>query len=309
MAELPKKVFLREDGPREGFQMHPEFVPTEQKLELIHALTKTGIQSIEVTSFVRHDRVPQLRDAAILASKLEKVSGVRYRALYLNQVGLEEALQFPLLQLEGYILLAASESFLRKNNNMSLADALAGLESWLKLFQKYKLQFERIMFSTVFGDMDEGKIAVAKSLGVIQSALERAGSLGALPKEVTFADTTGFANPRAIERLVGEFRSRFPEIEVGLHLHDTRGSGMANVYAGLLAGVSRFDCSVGGLGGCPFTKSTAGNVPTEDVAFLCAELGIETGVDLRAYIECAKLAEHIVGRPLPGKLKNAGVLP
>ncbi len=308
MAIFPKKVFLREDGPREGFQMHSEFVETEKKLSLIEALSKTGIKSIEVTSFVRPDRVPQMRDAHEVATRIENVEGVRYRALYLNKSGFERAKMFPKLEIEGYILLAASEAFLKKNSNQTLEQALKGISEWLQLFRGHKMKLERVMLSTAFGDVDEGKITATKALHVCRKAIERIKAEGGSLQEVTFADTTGFGNPEAVKKLVSEFRSRWPEIRVGLHLHDTRGTGMANVYAGLECGVTRFDCSVAGLGGCPFTKSTAGNVPTEDVAFLCEELGIETGIDLQAYIKCAKLAERIVGRKLPGKLKDAGII-
>ena len=305
---LPNQVLLREDGPREGFQMHPDVVSTDRKLELIHALAQTGVQSIEVTSFVRPDRVPQHADAAEVCDRLEVIEGVRYRALYLNEKGLLRALEKPKIGLEGYVLLAASEGFLKQNSNISIDDAIAGVDRWLELFDKHQLTVERIMLSTSFGDHIEGRIPAKRTLEVCERAIRRISEKGKSVAEVTFADTTGYGNPESVKRLVAEFRNRFPEVIVGLHLHDTRGTAMANVYAGLQEGVSRFDCSVGGLGGCPFTKGGAGNVPTEDVAFLCEELGITTGLDLKAYIECVKLAEDIVGRPLPGKLKNGGTI-
>lgn len=307
--EFPESVLLREDGPREGFQMHPDVVPTKKKLELIAALSKTGIRSIEVTSFVRPDRVPQHADAEDVCKGLTEVPGLRYRALYLNEKGLDRALAQPNIKPEGYLLFAASEPFLKKNNNQTLDEAVSAIDSWFEAFLAHGIHLERVMMSTAFGDADSGLLPATATLNVCERVIDRVAERGGEVPEITFADTTGFANPQSVESLVKGCQDRWPEIEIGLHLHDTRGTGMANVLAGLLCGVSRFDTSVGGLGGCPFTKSTAGNVPTEDVAFLCEQLGIRTGLDLKAYIAAAKLAEQIVGRKLPGKLKDAGLLP
>jgi len=305
---LPKRVLLREDGPREGFQMQQQVFPTAQKVELIDRLSRTGVKSIEVTSFVRPDRVPQLADAEQVIQAFTAAPGVRYRALYLNEKGFERALASPKIQPEGYVLLAASEEFLKRNNNQTLEQALDQLETWTKLFSKHQLPFERVMLSTAFGDSFSGRIAPETVLNLCARLLERCQILGLPPQEITFADTTGYGNPEAVKKLIGGFRQRWPEVAVGLHLHDTRGTGMANVYAGLELGVERFDCSVAGLGGCPFAKGAAGNVPTEDVAFMCAELGIETGIYLEEYVETARFAEQLVGRPLPGKLKTGGLL-
>lgn len=308
-STLPRSIMLREDGPREGFQMHSAVVPTAQKLELIRRLASTGIKSIETTSFVRPDRLPQLADAEEVAAGLPEAPGVRFRALYLNERGFRRALAAPKLNVEGYVLIAASESFLRKNSNTTIQQTIDGIERWLAAFASAKIALERVMISTAFGDYDEGKLAPERVIEIcarVIAAIESAG--GKLP-EMTFADTTGFANPEGVKQLVSEFRSRWPEIEVGLHLHDTRGTGLANVYAGLLCGVSRFDCSVGGMGGCPFAKGAAGNVPTEDVAYMCEEMGIATGIDLQSYVACARYAEAILNRKLPGKLKDSGLFP
>ena len=299
---LAKEVIIREDGPREGFQIHSEFIATERKLALINALSATGVKSIEVTSFVRPDRVPQHADANEVAKALPTNTDTRFRALYLNEKGLERAMKHPQLAVEGYILLAASENFLKKNNNISLSEAIAGVDSWLAIFKKHKLRFERLMLSTAFGESLTQKTTPKEVLNIVLQVVEKAGS----DFELTLADTVGIANPEAVRELVGSIKEKLPSLAIGLHLHDTRGTGIANVYAGLLEGVDRFDCSVAGLGGCPFAKGAAGNVPTEDVAFLCAELGIKTGLDLDAYIDCAKLAEEIIGHKLPGKLKDVG---
>lgn len=301
-------ILLREDGPREGFQIHSEVIPTESKLELISALAETGIQSIEVTSFVRPDKVPQHADAEQVAEGLPDKPDVRFRALYLNEQGYLRALQCPKLSVEGYILIAASEEFLKANNNTTIDEALSRFDRWAELFKENNTPLERVMVSTAFGDHIAGELGSRPVLAVVDRIFEKAESVGMKIPEVTFADTTGFGTPGTVRRLIAGFKRRYPDVELGLHLHDTRGTGMANVYAGLLEGVTRFDCSVAGLGGCPFTQGGAGNVPTEDVAFMCEEAGYSTGLDLKKYIECAKLAEKITGKHLPGKLKDSGVL-
>ena len=308
MSPLPKRVLLREYGPREGFQMLPQVVPTAQKLELINALAETGIASIEVTSFVRPDLLPQLADAEAVATALQKRPGVKFEALYLNAKGLERARACASLQPEGCVNIAVSEAFLKNNSNVTLEQAIAAIPDWLRLFRQHQLNFDRLMISTAWGYHVEGKFSTDQALAVVRRALEVIQREGGALSEITFADTTGYANPLTVDELVRAAMVEWPDIALGLHLHDTRGTGMPNVLAGLQAGIMRFDCSVGGLGGCPFAKNAAGNVPTEDVAFLCAEMGIETGIDLERYIACAKLAERIAGRPLPGKVKDGGTL-
>jgi hydroxymethylglutaryl-CoA lyase len=304
-SDIPKSITIREDGPREGFQILSHFVPTADKLKLIQLLSETGIKEIEVTSFVRTDLVPQLADAEELCKLLPLNNNVRYNALYLNTKGFERAKACNALTISGYIQLAASESFLQKNNNISLENALSSLNLWGELLRKHSLPVERLMISTAFGTFDDGKFDAEYTLRITAQALNRLINDEHLKvEEVTFADTVGIANPDQISKLVSLFRERYPTISVGLHLHDTLGSGMANFYAGLLAGVALFDASVGGMGGCPFSKGSAGNIPTEDAALLAAELGIETGIDLRKYVNAAKFAEILAKQPLPGKVKN-----
>ncbi len=302
--DFPKSVLLREEGPREGFQFLSKVHSTKEKVELINALSETGIKSIETTSFVRPDKVPQHADAKEVSEQIKVKEGVRYRALYLNQKGFLRAVECKKLKVEGAIPLAASDAFLQKNSNTSISESISKISSWLTLFKNNNVELERIMLSMAFGSKEEGKIEAKNVISIIEEAIKETSTK--LP-EITLADTTGFANPTSVEKLVSECKIKWPEISIGLHLHDTRGTGMANVYEGLRCGVSRFDCSVGGLGGCPFTKGAAGNVPTEDVAFLCEELGISTSLNLKKYVECAKLAEKIVGKKLPGKLKEAFV--
>ena len=298
---LPKKARIRELGPREGFQTLSQTVATEHKLNLIAALGKTGVKEIELTSFVRPDRVPQMADAEEVVSKFERVEGVRYSALYLNTHGLERAVASKRLDVEGWLYLAASESFLRKNNNCGIEDLLGQFPAWLTQFKHHKVRLQGLMLSCAFGCNYEGVVAPHKVQDLIGRVVELCRANGTELNEICLADTVGRGNPNSVRTLIELVRKRHPKMFISLHLHDTRGTGMANVYAGLLEGIDCFDASVGGLGGCPFAKGSAGNVCSEDVAYLFAELGIESGLNLAAYAEAAELAEKIVGHELPGR--------
>lgn len=300
---FPERVYLRELGPREGFQTLPQVIPTSSKLELIRLLGLAGLPEIEITSFVRPDKVPQMADAETLVQQFTKQPGVRYTALYLNPYGFERAEATQRLSNDGWIYIAASETFLKRNNNVTIAETIAKIPEWLALFKRFGKPLHGVMISTAFGCNYEGPVSQSRVLDILsqvqaQLDLEGVGE----PVEISLADTMGWGTPLKVRQLVAAVRERFAGSEVSLHLHDTRGSGMANVYAGLEEGVRIIDCSVGGMGGCPFAKGAAGNVPTEDVAFLCQELGIQTGVSLDSLCRAARYAESIVGSPLPGKL-------
>jgi hydroxymethylglutaryl-CoA lyase len=302
---LPAKVFIRELGPREGFQTISGVVPTEKKLALIDLLSATGVSYLEVTSFVRPDRVPQMADAETVVQRFSPRDGVQFTALYLNPQGFEKGEASGRLQNDGWLYTAGSATFLKKNYNQTFEKVVDEVPSWVRLFKNAGKSTRGLMVSTAFGCNYEGAIShdsVLALIGGIDSAVRGAGDE---LREICLADTMGWATPEALRRLVAKVREKFPRSEVSLHLHDTRGTAMANVYAGLLEGVTTFDCSVGGIGGCPFAKGAAGNVCTEDVAFMCEELGIATGLDLNRYVEAALLAEQIVGTPLPGKLYKA----
>jgi len=299
---FPAAVRIREVGPREGFQTLSASVPTEQKLALITALGKTGVKDIELTSFVRPDRVPQMADAEQVVNLYEQVKGVNYTALYLNKKGFHRAEKSGRLNNEGWLYIAASETFLKRNNNLLIVDVLNAIPEWITLFGEYNKSLQGLMISAAFGCNAEGEIPPAKVLEIIKAVLHRIKDLGATLPEVCLADTMGWATPDKLKKLIAQIKKLYPELLISLHLHDTRGMGIANVYAGLCEGVSCIDASVGGLGGCPFAKGSAGNVATEEVVYLCNELGIKTGIDLRKYIVAARIAEEIADMPLPGKL-------
>ncbi|MBN8551205.1 MAG: hydroxymethylglutaryl-CoA lyase, partial [Deltaproteobacteria bacterium] len=286
----------------EGFQTLQTVVSTAQKLELIAALSETGVKDIEITAMVRADKVPQMSDAEEVIRQFVRKPGVHYTALYLNPRGFVRAEETKRLDNEGWLYGAVSEAFLKKNANVSVAESIQAIPEWLTAFASHGKKPQGLMLSTAFGCNYEGYFPDSKVLQVIRASIETVEQAGSQLPEVCLADTMGRATPEMLKRLVGAVRSQFPSLYVSLHLHDTRGSGMANVYAGLEMGVDCFDTSVGGMGGCPFAKGAAGNVCSEDVAYLCEEMGITTNVNLDAYCRAARLAERIVGTALPGKL-------
>lgn len=309
---LPKEVFLRELGPREGLQTETKIVSLPEKLALIEALASTGVSEIEVTSFVRPDRIPQMADAEQLVEALPSISAkfpkTRFTALYLNRHGFERAVKFPQLATQGWIYTAASEEFLKRNNNCTHRQVLDSIPEWLELFERSGVKLHGIMVSAAFGSNYEGAIDPSNGVGLVEDVLNRIekAAPGLVPHEISLADTMGWANPESTARFVRLVRVAAPKSKPALHLHDTRGLGMANIYAGLLEGVEVIDGSVAGVGGCPFAKGAAGNVPTDDVAFLCETLKIKTGVDLAAYRKAAALASKILGRELPGRYHRGG---
>ena len=299
---MPKKVKIRELGPREGFQTLKQVVPTEAKLRLIEALSQTGVSCIELTSFVRPDRVPQMADAADIVRDFVPVEGVQYTALYLNPKGFVRAEETGRLNNDAWLYCSASRTFLERNNNTDHASLVQQVPEWLEIFETAKRSLHGIMISTAFGCNYEGAIAGEVVLSTLSDIYQVVEARGHRPKEISLADTMGWAHPHAVHELVHSVRKEFSGPQVSLHLHDTRGLGIACVYAGLELGVEIFESSVAGMGGCPFAVGAAGNVATEDVVHLCHSLGVETGISLQKYVEAAKIAEEIVGIALPGKL-------
>lgn len=310
MSDLPKRVHITEEGPREGFQFEKGAIPTERKIALIDALAQTGLDQIQIVSFVNPKAVPGMADAKQVVHGITPKPDVAYTALWLNDKGFERALREDRLTLKGTIQLAASEKFLLRNQNRTMAQQLAGQHVIVEMYKANGVPVERGSVMAAFGCNFEGDVPVERVVSLVGQILDVAKEHGAKLSYVTLADTMAWATPLAIKRVVGALRERWPDLDIALHLHDTRGMAIANAYAGLEIGVTRFDASVAGLGGCPFAghKGAAGNVCTEDLVFLCNELGIETGIDLDALIECAKLAEDVVGHPLPGSVMKGGDL-
>jgi isopropylmalate/homocitrate/citramalate synthase len=311
MSDLPKSVDIHEEGPREGFQIEPGPIATADKIKLIEALADTGLKHIQVCSFVNPRLVPGWADAEDVVAGFKTRDGVAYTALWFNARGLERALAFgDKLTNTGSISLSASDAFSQKNLNRSHADNLEAMRKQTALHLEKGLAVKRIGVMAAFGCNYQGDIEPAAVIRTIEDGLAVADEYGTDITLLSLADTMGWATPARIERVVGDVRSRWPDKVISLHLHNTRGLAVANAHAGLRLGVTRFDSTVGGLGGCPFAgqKGAAGNICTEELVLLCEEMGIATGVDLDALIEVGRMAEDIVGHVLPSELIHAGSL-
>lgn len=296
-------VLIREVGPREGFQSFTQIVSTATKRELVEKLAATGLPEIEVCSFVRADRLPQMADAEELARQLEKVDGVKYRGLYLNPKGFERALLCPSLDVEAWLYTAASDTFLQKNANTSQERVLASIPDWLSHFQTAGKSLFGVMISTAFGCNYEGETKEDALLQVVSSVFETLTRFGSpLPRELSLADTAGWSSPKRVKRLVNAISREYGSITTSLHLHDTRGLGIASAYAGLEAGVRIFESSLGGIGGCPFAKGATGNIATEELLLLCHEQGLVTGVDLDKLFAAISYLDLETGIPLSSRL-------
>ena len=310
MASLPKAIHVKEEGPREGFQFEKGPIPTTRKIELIDALSGTGLTHIQIVSFVSPKAVPGMADAEEIVKGINIKPGIEYTGLWLNDKGFERAIATGRLDIKGSIALCASAKFLKRNQNRTLEQQIAATHGIIDMYKEKGIEVERGMIMAAFGCNFEGDIAVSRVVELVQQLLDLAAAHGARIECVSLADTMAWATPLSIKRAIGAVRGRFPDLELELHLHDTRGMGIANAYAGLEMGVTRFDSSVAGLGGCPFAghSGAAGNVCTEDLVFMCDEVGIETGIDLEALAECGRLAENVVGHPLPGSVMKGGSL-
>jgi len=308
MTDLPKKILINEEGPREGFQIETGAIPTADKITLIDCLSETGLKHIQVVSFVNPRLVPGMADADEVVRGMTKKPGVDYTGLWLNARGFERALATGRLYMEGSLNLYASAAFLKRNQNRTPEEQLAAQPKLIEMYQAAKVPVKRGFVTAAFGCNFEGDVAPGRVVDLVGQLLDIADSHGEKLGYVGLGDTMAWATPESVKRVVGAVRDRFPDLRLSLHLHDTRGMGIANAYAGLLMGVDMFDTAVAGLGGCPFArhKGASGNLCTEDFVLLCNEMGIETGVDIEKLIDCANLAERIVGHDLPGSVMKGG---
>jgi hydroxymethylglutaryl-CoA lyase len=288
---------MREVGTRDGIQSLGAFVPTEQKIEMANRLATTGLTRIEVTSFVSPKAVPQMADAEQVMAGIERVPGVSWEPLVPNLRGTERALATRPDRI--LVVLSASDTFNLKNIRMTIDESLTSIAAIVPRARQANVPVIAAI-STSFGCPYSGEVPEERLLSVVARLLD----LGV--DEISIADTTGMANPLQVERTVGRVRKRWPDVNFGLHFHNTRGMGLANVVAGLRAGVATYDASVGGIGGCPFAPKATGNVSTEDVVHMLHEMGIETGIDLDALIGCAIRMGEILGSELPGQVMKAG---
>jgi hydroxymethylglutaryl-CoA lyase len=293
---MPAVARIREVGPRDGFQNEPEVISTADKVRLIDALAASGLQRLEVTSFVRADVIPQLADAAEVLEAVSRPDGVSYSVLIPNERGLENALAHRDRFDEVNLFLSSSETHNRKNVNRSIAESLDGIERVVATARAQGLRCEGVI-STSFGCPYEGEVPRERVLEIARR-LVAAGC-----EEIAFGDTTGMANPAQVERF---FDGLDLGVELTGHFHNTRGQGLANVVGALRAGVRSFESSFGELGGCPVPPGATGNVATEDLVSMLHEMGYETGIDLGRVLEAARAAQDVLGRPLGSHVLTAG---
>lgn len=284
---------IYEVSPRDGLQNEATVLPTAQKLGLIQRLIDAGCRDIEVSSFVRPRWVPQLADAADLIPALPRVEGVNYWGLVPNEVGLERAMESGI----GCVatVLSASETHNKKNVNRTVRESLAAICAVTEIAARSGLRV-RGYVSTAFGCPYEGAI----SLDAVLSISERLLAAGA--EEIALGDTVGMGDPSLIERMVARFdRAGIPADRLGLHLHDTRGTALANALTGWRCGIRTLDGSVGGMGGCPYAPGASGNAATEDIVHMFHAMGVPTGIDLDRLCSAGAFAEDTLGHPLPGR--------
>jgi len=294
---MPERVIICEVAPRDGLQIENKLLTTPEKVRLIEAICGAGVPKVEVTSFVNRKMVPQMADAEELMADLPRFPRTRFAALIPNAKGLERALKCAVDEVK--LVVSASESHNRANVRMSVEDSLKNVATIMREAQGSGVKVIGGL-ATAFGCPFEGRVPAER----VSAILARYVDLGI--EDVLLADTTGMANPLQVESLVKDIRVKWPRLHLILHFHNTRGAGMANVLAGLQAGVSEFEGSIGGIGGCPFAPGASGNVCTEDMVHMLHEMGIETGIDLDRLIAAARLAEGLLEHSLPGQVMKAG---
>lgn len=295
LSQFPASVEIVEVGLRDGFQTLTQLIPVDKKLELIQKLIKAGVKNIQVTSFVHPKRVPQMADAEELCARLSEFEGVTFSGLALNKKGVERAQAAGLKVID--VGFAATETMSQKNAGCSISEALARQDEMIQLARSSSMSV-RAGVQVAFGCVYEGDVPQSRVVDLVEQTL----AMGI--DELSLADTTGMANPAQIEQMLQVIKPLAKDIPIVLHLHDTRGLGLANVYAALRQGVNRFDTSFGGLGGCPFVKGATGNIATEDSVNLMNELGIETGIDIKAIAGISQDLEQFLNTALPAKMHH-----
>jgi hydroxymethylglutaryl-CoA lyase len=303
LAGVPDKVSIYEVSPRDGLQNESVTVPPAGKLRLIEALAAAGLRRIEITSFVSPKWIPQLADADDVAAAVILKHGAlpespSWSALCPNPRGLERAKNAGIREIA--IFLSSSETHNKKNVNRTIAETLADYRETVRPARDAGMRV-RGYLSTVWGCPYEGDVPAERSIAIAKE-LHAMGCY-----QISFSDTIGAGTPKFTREIMTRALAELPNEAIAMHMHDTRGTALANVLVGLELGVRTFDGSVGGMGGCPYAPGAAGNVATEDLVYMLHGMGIETGIDLARLIEAARVAESVVGRPLPGKVHQAGL--
>ncbi|UEM07554.1 hydroxymethylglutaryl-CoA lyase (plasmid) [Skermanella rosea] len=297
MEGFPTEVTVIDVGPRDGLQSEAGWIPTEEKIALINGLIDAGIRQLEATSFVSPRAVPQMRDAAEVIAGIDRSKGAALTALVPNARGAERAAAAGIDAM--VVFLSASESHNRKNVNRSVAQSLDGFGEVCGVAGEAGIPVYGAI-ATSFGCPFEGSVPVSRVVDIAKAYRD----LGIT--RLTLGDTTGMATPPIVKATCRALCRELPDIEVTLHFHNTRGVGLACVYTGLEEGVTRYEASIGGLGGCPFAPGATGNICTEDLVYMLDECGVRSGVDLARLVEVSRRLERVIGRTLPGQVMKAG---
>jgi hydroxymethylglutaryl-CoA lyase len=295
-GDLPDQVTIYEVGPRDGLQNEARQVPTADKIAFIDALSQTGLEHIEITSFVSPRWIPQLADAIEVARRVKRRDSVQFSALVPNRRGLDNAVAAGMREIA--VFLSASETHNKKNINKTIAQSLKAFEDVIgpALEQDMKV---RAYVSTVFGCPYEGDVDPGVAVHLAKTLL------GMGVYQVSLGDTIGVANPAQVQRVLERVLAEVPTEAIAVHFHDTQGTALANCLVALTLGVTTIDASVGGLGGCPYAPGASGNLATEDVVAMLHGMGVQTGVNLEKLVECSRLAASFVGHDLPSKYLKA----
>jgi hydroxymethylglutaryl-CoA lyase len=291
--DLPKEVTLIEVGPRDGFQFEKQMIPTEMKVEIINDLVAAGLKHIQVASFVNPSRLPQMADAQEVVSRLTESEGIIFSGLVLNTRGLQRALQAGLNHVE--ISVSVSDTHSRKNAGVSFDQGFTQMMEMIQLACAEGISV-RAGIQCAFGCVYEGSVSQKRIVHLVEYYASQDVDAIAL------SDTTGMANPMSVKRLLQTLMPACGGIPLILHLHDTRGLGLANLMAALECGVNQFDTAFAGMGGCPFVRGAAGNIATEDTVHLMDAMGIGTGVDIAGVSKCSYRLEKYLNKRFPGKM-------
>jgi hydroxymethylglutaryl-CoA lyase len=297
-SSLPRKVDVYEVGPRDGLQNELRTLPTRDKARLIEALVASGEKRIEVTSFVSPKWIPQLADADELLRLVGRKEGVVFSALVPNLKGLQRAREAGLQ--EAAVFISASEAHSKKNINKTIAEAVETSREVVTAATQAGMRV-RGYLSTVWGCPYEGHVPVERVVDICRKLVD----MGLY--QLSLGDTIGVGTPRQTEAILESLMKYIPVEKLALHMHDTRGTALANALVGLSAGVTTFDASIGGLGGCPYAPGAAGNLATEDAVFMFHGMGVETGINLDRLVEAGELAQELIGRKLAGKYLQAAL--
>jgi hydroxymethylglutaryl-CoA lyase len=290
------RIFFNDVVARDGFQMEPNFIPTDDKVALIDALSQCGFAKIEATSFTSPKAIPMLRDAEEVMRRIQRVQGVEYTVLVPNLRGAERA--FESRADEFNLVMSSSETHNRANLRMDREKSLASLAEVIR-FVDNRVPIN-VSLSTAFGCPMEGDVPQTE----VEQLVQRFADLGV--RGVSICDTTGMAHPDQVSKMAEDLQRKFDSVQLTFHFHNTRGMGLANVLAAAQSGITRFDGSLGGLGGCPYAPGASGNICSEDAIHMLDAMGYETGIDLDALLAIAKQLPQIVGHSVPGQVVKAG---